>query len=60
MTQTTDSPSTRETGDTRPIPQTRKMQIPKTRNRILGSNCQKRSPQNEPKEAGKHQKLGST
>ena len=56
----TDSPGTRETGDTRPIPQTGKMQIPKTRNRILRCNRWKWSPQNEPKEARKRQKLGST
>ena len=36
------------------------MRIPETRNRVLRCNCQKRSPQNEPKEAGKRQKLGST
>ena len=59
-TQTINSPSTRKTGDTRPIPQTRKMQIPKTRNRVLRCNHRKWSPQNEPKETRKHQKLGGT
>jgi hypothetical protein len=56
----TNSPSTRETGDTRPIPQTGKMQIPEMRNQVLGSNRRKRSPRNEPKEARECQKLGST
>ena len=60
MTQMTDSPSTRETGDTRPIPQAREMRIPKTRNRIPRHNRRKWSPQYEPKETRKRQKLGGT
>ena len=35
------------------------MRIPETRNQVLRCNRRKWSPQNEPKEAGKRQKLGS-
>ena len=58
--QTVNPLSTWKARRTRPIPQTRKMQILETRNRVLGSYRWKWGPQNEPKKVGKHQKLGDT
>ena len=60
MAQTVNLPSTQEVGNARPIPQTRKVQIPETRNRIPRCHHRKRSPQDEPKETGKRQKLDGT
>ena len=59
-TQTTNSSGTWKARRTWPIPQTRKMQVLKARNRVPRSHCGKQSPENEPKETGKHQELGDT
>ena len=58
--QTINPPSTRKTKNARPVSQAREVRIPETRNRIFRSHRWKRSPQNEPKEIRKHQKLGGT